>query len=112
MPKPKNLYLLLTIIGFFAPNYWIYQITREHSGFDISRFFREISLNPSSNLINTDLILVAITAFIFIMIEAKKHKIKYWWVSIIGTFLVGICFGFPLFLYMRERKTTNLFGEG
>jgi hypothetical protein len=104
MPSTKNIYLLLTILGFIAPNYWITQIVREHNGFDIVRFFDEISLNASANLINTDLALVATAAFVFIIIEARKHQIKYWWLSIIGTFGVGICFGFPLFLYLREIK--------
>jgi len=99
---PKNTYLFLSIIGFILPVYFIYQIALEQNGFDFGRFFSDISVNPSSRLIAADLAVAATTFVAFLFYETRRLKIKFWWISIIGTFLVGASFGFPFFMYLRE----------
>jgi hypothetical protein len=47
---------------------------------------------------------VAATFLIWMVYEARKLKIRHWWVFIPLTFLVALAFSFPLFLFFRERR--------
>ena len=107
----KKTYLLLSILGFFIPNYFAYLIFVEQKGFDLNRFISDISLNASSRFILIDLGIAATTFMVFLIYEFRRLKIKLWWLPIVGTFLVGLSFGFPLFMYLREvelEKRNNL----
>jgi hypothetical protein len=105
--KRELIYLFLSLIGFSGGLFFIIQIGVEHQGFDLIRFLQEISLNASSRLLVFDLGITGLTFFVFMFLESLNYKIKYWWLAVIGTFLVGLCFSFPLFLYLRERALNN-----
>ena len=50
-----------------------------------------------------DVVVSAIALFVFIFAERKRAGIRYVWVPIVATFIVGVSLGLPLFLYMRQR---------
>ena len=103
----KNTYLLLSILGFILPNYFLYQIIVDQNGFNLSRFITDISLNYSSKFILADLGIAATTFLIFLYFENRKIKLNLWWLPVLGTFLVGVSFGFPLFMYLRQIELEN-----
>jgi hypothetical protein len=41
--------------------------------------------------------------FVWFIPDARKLKIKAWWVIIPLTFLIAVAFSFPFYLYLRER---------
>jgi hypothetical protein len=49
-----------------------------------------------------DVIVSAVVLFIFIKAEARKAGVTLLWLPIVGTLLVGVSFGLPLFLYLRQ----------
>ena len=51
-----------------------------------------------------DVIVSAVVLFVFIGVEARRLAIQKLWVPVIATCAVGVSLGFPLFLYMRQRK--------
>jgi hypothetical protein len=104
MSSARITYLILSILGFFLGVAFIYPITIDHNGFDIIRFSREIGLNSSSRLLAVDLSWSAITFFSFLIMETKRLKVKRWWLAVLGSFLVGVCFAFPLFLFLRQAE--------
>lgn len=104
----KNTYLFLSLLGFVVPNYFVFQIILEQNGFDLVTFIQDISLNNSARFILTDLAIAATTFVVFLFYEARRLKIKYWWLSILGTFLVGVSFGFPLFMYLRQVELDKI----
>jgi len=38
------------------------------------------------------------------VVEARKHNVRFVWAYILGGFLTAISFTFPLFLIARERR--------
>lgn len=104
----KKTYLFLSLLGFFVPNYFAYLIFVEQKGFDLNRFITDISLNASSRFILIDLGIAATTFMAFLFYESRGLKIKLWWLPIVGTFLVGVSFGFPLFMYLRQIELEKM----
>jgi cell division septal protein FtsQ len=98
----KYLYLTLSIIGIIVPYYFGFLIFQSTGTFDLVDFVVEGTSNNSAAFLASDLTITAITALIYICYEGLRSKIKYWWVSVLGIFLVGVSFGFPFFLFLRE----------
>ncbi|MCP5017291.1 DUF2834 domain-containing protein [Ketobacter alkanivorans] len=59
--------------------------------------------NPASTFLAVDILFFALVGNIWMVIESRRLQMKFVWVYVaIGTF-IGISFGFPLFLAMREK---------
>lgn len=106
--KRELIYLTISTVGFLGGILFIAPIGIEHQGFDLVRFWREINLNASSRLLAFDLGVTGFAFIVFLFLETVNHKIKYWWLAVIGTFLIGLCFSVPLFFYLRERSLNKV----
>ena len=89
-------YLLLAIAGLVGT--WYFNFLAIQQG---SNFFADWSSTPAVSSATTDLFVVATAASVFIFLEGRKHKIKYWWLFILGSFVTAIAFTFPLFLVLK-----------
>lgn len=49
-----------------------------------------------------DVIVSAGVLTLFVFVEGRRLEMQKLWIPILGTFLVGVSFGLPLFLYMRH----------
>lgn len=49
-----------------------------------------------------DVIISAIVTIGFILFEGKRLVMNRLWIPVLGTLTVGVSFGLPLFLFMRE----------
>jgi hypothetical protein len=67
-------------------------------------FLRETKVTPASRSITVDILLFFLAAAILMVIEARKHGIKFVWVYIAGGVLIAISVTFPLFLLARELR--------
>jgi hypothetical protein len=67
-------------------------------------FAEDTKINPASRSITVDIVLFALAAMILMVIEARKHGVKFVWAYIIGGFLIAISVTFPLFLLARELR--------
>ena len=104
----KNVYLLLTIIGFVAPNIFVFMVSVDTGNIllwrDIPTTFANMFANDTSSAFMVDLLLVVLVFFIWSYREAKKYKIKNLWFIWLLTMSLGLSGTFPLFLYLREKK--------
>lgn len=107
--KPKFtlieiVYLLLAIAGVVATWYYnaLFYLNVEDT--TIGNFIALTKTTLPAKSIVADISVVAIAFLIWMSYEARKLKMKYWWVLIPLTLLVAIAFTFPLFLFFRERK--------
>ena len=101
--RTKHVYLGLCVLGIILPYSQLLPYILE-SGFDIQIVIETLFSNRISALFALDLFVSAVTFLAFAFIEGKRIGMKEFWVPIVGTFLVGVSLGFPLFLYLRERK--------
>jgi len=98
----ERLLLALTVIGFVVPNLCVLLFLGEE-GLDTGGYFSLwFTSTPSTQLV-LDLAIAALAFFAWVLAEVRRAPFARWWVCIPATFLVGLCFGLPLFLWMRER---------
>lgn len=111
------IYAALTIIGFVWTNYYLVQFTVDTKGeftlsnflnFDLNLFIEQVYANSASSFIAIDVTIAALCGIIIIVTEGRRLKMKLWGLYIVAIFLVSFGFGFPLFLFMRERKQMEM----
>jgi hypothetical protein len=51
----------------------------------------------------TQRLLLALTIVGFVVPNGPRAGVRRWWLCIPATLLAGLCFGLPLFLWMRKR---------
>jgi len=73
----------------------------EH-GLNVTLFFHELFANRISTFFVLDVIVSAIVLIWFIQSEGKRLRVRLLWLPTIGTLIVGVSFGFPLFLFLRQ----------
>ena len=113
----QAIYAALTVIGFIWTNYYLAQFTIASKGaltpvnllnFDITAFIQQTFANPASSFIGADVTIAALCGILLIVTEARRLKMRLWGFYIAAIFLVSFGFGFPLFLFMRERQLAEL----
>jgi hypothetical protein len=67
-------------------------------------FFNDSKVTPASRSLAVDIVLFFLAAGILMVIEARKHGVKYVWAYIAGGFAIAISVTFPLFLIARELR--------
>jgi hypothetical protein len=94
--------LALTVIGFVVPNVMLGVYLFDEGG-DLGGFLDAIYATTPAAQITVDITLVCITAFVWAAYDGPRSGVRYWWVIIPATMLIGLCFGMPLYLYLREK---------
>ncbi|WP_101950278.1 DUF2834 domain-containing protein [Mycobacterium sp. 3519A] len=67
-------------------------------------FFSDSKVNPASRSLTVDIVLFFLAAAILMVIEARKHGVRYVWAYIVGGLAIAISVTFPLFLIARELR--------
>lgn len=98
----ERLLLVLTVIGLVVPNLCVGLFLADE-GLDLGSYFSLWFASIPSTQLVLDLAIVALAFLVWATAEARRVSIPRWWLCIPATFLVGLCFGLPLFLWMRER---------
>src|SRR5262245_8456719 len=99
--KTRHIYLVFCVLGLVLPYSRFVPWLLEH-GLNIMLFFRELFANRISAFFAMDVIVSAIVLIWFIQTEGKRLHVRLLWLPTIGTLIVGVSFGFPLFLFLRQ----------
>jgi Terpene cyclase DEP1 len=102
-PSPTEpLLLALTLIGFIVPNVCVV-LFLAGEGVELGHYFSLWFASAPSTQLVLDLVIAAFAFLAWAAVEGRRVPVERWWLCIPATFLVGLCFGLPLFLWMRER---------
>lgn len=82
---------------------WSQNLAYEFADF-FPRFLRDTTVTPASRSITADIVLLFLSAAILMVLEARRHGVRFVWAYIAGGFLIAISVTFPLFLIARERR--------
>jgi hypothetical protein len=104
--NPKSLYLILCIVGAIVPWLAAAPFLTEH-GLDLPLICRNLFANPISSSFALDMVLSAVAFWTFVVIEGRRAGVRALWAPIVGTLVVGLSFGLPLFLYLREERKAS-----
>jgi lysylphosphatidylglycerol synthetase-like protein (DUF2156 family) len=93
------LYLVLAGIGLVGT--WTYNVIAILESRDyLGDWFGS---GPSVSSLTTDLLVVAIAAVIFMIVEGRRLRMRRVWLYLLAVPLLALAFAFPLFLAFRER---------
>ena len=106
--KRKYNFLILAIVGICYTWYYNILFFMEYDTTSIVTFFEVAQSNFAGKSFGADLTVVVITFFFWFIPDARKFKVKGWWILIPLTFLVAIAFAFPMYLYMREHRIEQM----
>ena len=98
----ERVLLVLTVVGFVVPNVLLGVFIADE-GFDVSGYFSLWTDSTPSTQLTLDLVIAALAFLAWAGVEGPRARVRRWWLCIPATLLVGLCFGLPLFLLMRER---------
>lgn len=71
----------------------------------------DLKLTPASRSYTGDLVVLALAVVVLMVVEARKHDVKFVWLYILGGFAIAISFTFPLFLIAREMRMNHVDSE-
>jgi len=98
----RYFYLVFCLLGLLLPYSQLIPRIMEHRPPNMEPFIHDLFANRISAFFAMDVIVSAVVLFIFIKAEARKAGVTLLWLPIVGTLLVGVSFGLPLFLYLRQ----------
>ncbi|MBD2566484.1 DUF2834 domain-containing protein [Anabaena lutea] len=97
------IYISLAILGLVFPYSQFIPFILEH-GFDIKLFFEQLFANKISGFFGMDVIVSSLVFWVFVFSEGTRLKMQKLWIYIACNLTVGVSFGLPLFLLMRQRQ--------
>ncbi|MGZ8804638.1 MAG: DUF2834 domain-containing protein, partial [Microbacterium sp.] len=97
-------YLLLAVAGLIG-TWWFNALAI----IQMADFIGDlVTSGPAVSSITVDLLVVAIAGSVFIIVEARRLRMRFGWLYVAAAGLTAFAFTFPLFLAMRERRLTRL----
>ena len=96
-------YLMLAIAGFVLPYYFLISFLATN-GLNLSLLIEQLFATPISTFFAVDLLITAAVFWVFLYQEARRLRMKRWWVYVVATLFVGPSFALPLFLYFRAAR--------
>lgn len=100
--KPRNLYLLLFLVGVIIPYLWFGPWVQEH-GLKLRLMVDQLFANRISAFFGADVMVSALVVFVFAGFERKRLG-GTWWLPVVAVLLAGVSAGLPLLLYLREKR--------
>lgn len=97
-------YLLLAVAGLVGT--WYFNLRFDGAGGQ--NYLQAWFDNAASSSVAVDVIVTAVAACAFYLVEGRRLGIRWAWLLIPATFLLALAFTFPLFLALRERALLRI----
>ncbi|MFK3872641.1 DUF2834 domain-containing protein [Pseudoalteromonas rhizosphaerae] len=97
-------YLVLTLLGILLP-YGAFVPWLVTNGLDLGLLFNDAVTNSISVFAWLDVVVSAVVLLGFIIVDGRRNKVKYRYFAVLGTLFVGVSFGLPLYLYLKEKQS-------
>lgn len=95
-------YALISIAALIAT--WSQNIVFLRTSASFADFWVATKVNAASRSITVDIVLFFLAAAVLMVIEARKHAVRFVWLYLLGGALIAISVTFPLFLIARELR--------
>ena len=99
----KYFYGVLCVLGLLLP-YSAFVPWLVENGLNPAELWYEATREPIARFAWYDVVISAVVLVGFIFVEGIRSGMKGLWLPILGTCIVGVSFGLPLFLCMRETE--------
>lgn len=96
-------YGAIAVVALIAT--WSQAAAYVHSPTDFFvNFWRDTQVTAASRDIAADALMLALSVVILMVIEARKHNVRFVWLYVVGSFFIAVSVMFPLFLIARELR--------
>lgn len=97
-------YALIAVAALIAT--WSQTVAYIHSGPAdfFANFWHDAKVTASARNITADILMFGLSAAVLMVIEARKHGVRFVWLYILGGFFIAVSVTFPLFLIARELR--------
>jgi hypothetical protein len=107
--KPKNIYLLLCVLGAVLPYSQFVPWVMEN-GLQLGMLVGQLFANRISAFFGLDVLVSSAVLLVFMRIEGRLLRMRRRWIPIAALCTVGVSLALPLFLYLRGRALEGLPG--
>jgi hypothetical protein len=94
--RQRYVYLVLCVVGVVLP-YWQFMPWFLDHGLDIPLFVQQLFANRIGAFFGLDVLVSSVVLWIFVFVEGGRLGMRRLWIPVIGTLLVGVSLGLPLF---------------
>jgi hypothetical protein len=109
--KPKNVYLLLCVLGTVLPYSQFVPWVMEY-GMNLGLLVRQLFANRISGFFGLDVIVSSAVLLVFLRVEGRLLRTRRRWIPVVALCAVGVSLALPLFLYLRECALEGAEGTG
>jgi Terpene cyclase DEP1 len=96
-----GLIALAALIGTWSQNLAFFALANNGG---MLGFIRASGANPAAASIGIDLGMICLASFVWMVVEARRLKVRFVWIYIALSCLIAVSVMFPLFLIARERR--------
>ena len=100
----KRFYLTAAIIGTIVPWAFFAHFFYQH-GFDPIRFILGLFANGAAGGFSADILISIAVFWGWATLDARRHRVKHYWVIYPAGRFVGLSLALPLYLYLREGQS-------
>lgn len=101
----RIIHLGLAVLGALVPLWHFWPFLAEN-GLDLSAMLALWKANAATTALYYDLLIAALALNVWILAETYVRR-DYWVLLCLpATYLIGVSFGLPLFLFLRSRPVT------
>lgn len=99
-----GVYALIALLALAFTWSQIIGYTHDGLGAYIYNYWHDVKVTPASRNITADALMLGMSVAILMVIEARKHGVRFVWLYIAGFLLIGVSVMVPLFLIGREIR--------
>lgn len=101
-----SIYAAISLFALVAT--WIQNVAYlHHPATFLTAFLDGLRLTAASRSISADILLFFLAAAVLMVVEARRHDIRFVWLYIVGGIAIAISVTFPLFLIARELRVAR-----
>jgi hypothetical protein len=107
----KMIYALLSLLGILSSSFYMIPFIKTN-GLDYKLFIEQMFLNDVSSFFVINVAVITGVLIVYILLEQIKAPVRFSGLAVVGTIILGIGFGLPFYLLLKEfsdkKKTGGL----
>ena len=97
-------YAAIAVLALIGTQWALVEGIRAAEGSFAKQMWTDLTANPTVVFTSIDLFMVFLAAFIFMIVEGRRVRVRWSWLYPILSSAIEVGFGFPLFLIARRLR--------
>lgn len=97
-------YVAIATVALIGTQWALVEGIRTTEGSFAAQMWADLTANPTVVFTTIDLFMVFFAALLFMIVEGRRVRVRWWWLYPVLSIGIGVSFGFPLFLLARRLR--------